>query len=278
MATFRVMTWNVLYGGVGREELLRREIAAIAPDLAVFTEVGTEPALRAFSDVVGPHVAICSRTRSGERVAIVSRWPIAASASFGPPWSRAKWIEAEIDLPNHGRLRVQGVHLVAHQLWPLEWWRRREARYLAGHRRAHPGPTIVAGDFNTFMPGDGIDRERAPLYVRLQWLALGGFIPRWALRVLTDAGFVDCYRACHPEAEGFTMASWNPTARIDYIFASRELAPRLRGSGSGLSTPATQPPPSRTLAQMLGRVPTTSLGAYPSDHLPVWADFGLGES
>ena len=64
----------------------------------------------------------------------------------------------------------------------------------------------------------------------MQWLLQGGITPRWALKTLTDTGYIDCYRACHPREGGFTVPSWNPGARIDYVFASPDLESALRSS------------------------------------------------
>lgn len=59
---------------------------------------------------------------------------------------------------------------------------------------------------------------------------------RRAIRLLVDAGYVDCYRALHPEEAGYTYPSDAPWLRLDYIFSSPLLlaadgrpAPWLRG-------------------------------------------------
>jgi endonuclease/exonuclease/phosphatase family metal-dependent hydrolase len=53
------------------------------------------------------------------------------------------------------------------------------------------------------------------------------YAPRRTIRFLHDAGYVDCYRALHPKAHGFTFSTTRPAGRIDYIFADSVLAPRL---------------------------------------------------
>ena len=57
---------------------------------------------------------------------------------------------------------------------------------------------------------------------------LGGTVERWTVTRMLDAGYVDCFRHLHPRAHGYTCATWMPAARIDYVFADRLLAPRLR--------------------------------------------------
>ncbi len=55
MPTLRVMTYNVLYGGVGREELIRNVVNAIAPHIAIFTEVTDVKSFDSIAEVVGSH-------------------------------------------------------------------------------------------------------------------------------------------------------------------------------------------------------------------------------
>ena len=56
-----------------------------------------------------------------------------------------------------------------------------------------------------------------------------GYIPRWALGVLVKAGYVDCYRRLHPEEDGFTLPSFDPQVRLDYVFAAPPLNEALHG-------------------------------------------------
>jgi endonuclease/exonuclease/phosphatase family metal-dependent hydrolase len=57
---------------------------------------------------------------------------------------------------------------------------------------------------------------------------LGGTIERGTIARLLDSGYVDCFRELHPRAHGYTCATWMPAARIDYVFADRLMAARLR--------------------------------------------------
>jgi len=87
----------------------------------------------------------------------------------------------------------------------------------------------------------------------------GAFMPRAAVRSMTTAGYVDCLRRVHPRADSFSCPTYLPAVRIDYIFASQDLAERLLGcevAGRG-----------GALADVAKRA---------SDHFPVVADFDLG--
>ena len=81
------------------------------------------------------------------------------------------------------------------------------------------------------------------------------YAPRGSTALIYKAGYVDCFRYMNPHAWGFTCPARAPAGRIDYIFASPELAGRLSAcevvtEGNGLR------------------------GEEASDHLPVVADFG----
>jgi endonuclease/exonuclease/phosphatase family metal-dependent hydrolase len=261
------MTYNILYGGVGREQLIRDVVTAIHPDIGVFTEVTEANSFELIADAVGSHRAGRRGRAAREYPVIVSRWPIIQSDLHGPPWAPRKWVEATL-LPFGGPpVTVHGVHLVPQSLWPFELWRRWEVRWLLKRLLASGCPHIVAGDFNALIGRDTQRREGAPVWVRAQWLLQGGTTPRWALKVLTDAGYVDCYRVCNTEKNGFTVPAWDPGARIDYVFASSNLKPALRSSGtleSRRSPDSSRMAPSRSLAELLGLKAVKSLGGEAS--------------
>lgn len=265
------MTYNILYGGVGREPSIADIVRQIDPDVAVFCEVSEPRAFEVIAAVVGPHRAMSGSGR--ERIAIVSRWPLDEIGTFGPRWSPKKWVRATVVTPSR-RIRVHGVHLVPQPLFALELWRRAEMVALIRHLGLSATRfQIVAGDFNAYAHGDTVRRDAAPIQIRAQFWPLLGASPRWAIPLLVRDGWVDCFRAANPTDEGFTVPAWDPQVRIDYVFASPALAgfllsaDTLTRSGPGASAPH------RSLSQFLGRAPIPELGAEASDHLPVWADF-----
>ncbi len=80
------------------------------------------------------------------------------------------------------------------------------------------------------------------------------YVARGTIRLLRRAGYVDCFRRVNAKAQGFTCPAQAPAGRIDYIFASPELAGRL--SSCYVVTEADGLP-----------------GDQASDHLPVLAEF-----
>ena len=157
------MTYNILYGGVGREGLIRDVVAFFHPDMAVFTEVTAADSFDAIAGAIGPHRAGRDGRTGREYPVIVSRWPIIHFQLYGPPWSPRKWIEATVRPFGLAPVTVHGIHLVPQPLWPMEIWRRQEIHWLL--KRLQPGARdrqIVAGDFNALAVGDPQRREGAP--------------------------------------------------------------------------------------------------------------------
>lgn len=81
------------------------------------------------------------------------------------------------------------------------------------------------------------------------------YAPHGSIRMLRKAGYIDCFRCMNPDSSGFTCPAGAPAGRIDYIFASPELAEELSAcsvitEGNGLR------------------------GEEASDHLPIVAEFG----
>jgi endonuclease/exonuclease/phosphatase family metal-dependent hydrolase len=83
------------------------------------------------------------------------------------------------------------------------------------------------------------------------------YAPRGSIRLLRNAGYVDSFRRMNSQEWGFTCPSAAPAGRIDFIFASPDLAERLSAC--------------RVITEADG-LPAEEA----SDHLPVVADFGEG--
>ena len=88
---------------------------------------------------------------------------------------------------------------------------------------------------------------------------LGALLPRAAVRSMLQAGYVDCLRSLHPRANGFTCPTYLPTVRIDYMFATKDLAERL------------------VRCEVVGRTgELAEMARRASDHFPLMAEFSLG--
>ncbi|GAC1311063.1 MAG: hypothetical protein NVSMB27_47860 [Ktedonobacteraceae bacterium] len=94
------------------------------------------------------------------------------------------------------------------------------------------------------------------LLCRLFDAAAAIYAPRGCIGLLKSAGYVDCFRKMNADVAGFSCPAAAPAGRIDFIFASPELAASLSSCS----------------------IPTEGCGVRgeeASDHLPVVADFGV---
>jgi endonuclease/exonuclease/phosphatase family metal-dependent hydrolase len=86
----------------------------------------------------------------------------------------------------------------------------------------------------------------------------GRLIERWTMERLLSEGYIDCYRQVHPRARGLTCATWQLAARVDYVFATPDIA-------SGVLT-----------ADVVGgRTWPDPDAASASDHFPVVVDLSV---
>lgn len=138
-------------------------------------------------------------------------------------------------------------------------------RYIVGlDQRYRQAPTSMAGHpyLNFVVPGPMrvfnpllrlIPRSRL-LCGLFDWAA-SIYAPRASISLLLNAGYVDCFRQLNPTEAGFSCPAHAPAGRIDYIFASSQMAQSLENC----------------------YIPTEAEGVRgedASDHLPVVADFG----
>lgn len=115
--------------------------------------------------------------------------------------------------------------------------------------RTHAGePHLLVGDLNSLAPADVVGAPPEGVVPRGE--AIEGAARR-PLSTLLAAGYVDCFRTLYPSSPGYTCPTHAPWLRLDYIFASQEMAARLTQSS----------------------VITDTETALASDHLPIQAVF-----
>jgi exodeoxyribonuclease-3 len=243
---FRLLTYNIRRGGVGRIEALARVIAACRPDIVLLQEASVPAVVEAIAARAGLREWGAFPGRS---LAYISREPVATAIWRRPRFSRHAFNEI---VPAGGRVRLFGVHLSAvHAAW-TERRRLFELRSLLRSVQQHQdGFHLLAGDFNTLAPGEDLDLRQLPPRLRpFVWLS-GGRI-RWrTVQTVLDNGYIDSFRALHPDDPGATMPASRPHVRLDYVFVPRAFRDRL------LRCDVVRDDPARIA----------------SDHFPVVADF-----
>lgn len=219
----KLLSYNIRYGGAGREAQLAGVIRACDPDIVVFQEATLPRVVERLASDTG---MTSWAARTGHSLAYMSRTP-PARHEWHDERLRPRRGFLEIELGGSA-LRVFGVHLSAiHSRW-TERRRMRELRVLLESIAARRGePHILVGDFNTLAPGELLDIRRLPPRLRpLVWLS-GGRVKFETVQLMLDAGYVDGYRRLNPEREGHTFPTWDPHLRLDFAFVPTPFAPRL---------------------------------------------------
>jgi exodeoxyribonuclease-3 len=217
--TLRLVTYNIRHGGTGREAEMIAVLRACDPDVVILQEATKPAVVERLAQGTGMQT-FGSRPR--QSLGFLSRVPIAHYEWHRPRMSRHAFLEI---VPEGDRVRFFGVHLSAvHAAW-TEHRRVRELRALLKSIERHQsGFHVLAGDFNTLAPGELLDIRQLPQRLRaLVWLS-GGRIRWQTIRIVLDAGYVDVFRALHPEDPGLSFPTWNPHVRLDYIFVPRNVS------------------------------------------------------
>jgi exodeoxyribonuclease III len=220
--SLRVLSYNIMRGGAGREAALAVVINASTPDLVILQEA-TRPS------VVQDLASRCQMSSwvasPGHSVACISRIEIASHV-----WRRVRWAKrAYLELVARGGFKIYGVHLSAVHSNLTEQRRAYEVRALLNSIDRHEhGFHLVTGDFNTLAPGERLDMARLPPRIRaFAWVT--GKTIRWiTIRLMLEAGYADGYRTLHPNDEGPTFPSWDPHVRLDYAFLPAAYTAKLK--------------------------------------------------
>jgi endonuclease/exonuclease/phosphatase family metal-dependent hydrolase len=220
--SLRLLSYNIRYGGAGREDALVSTIAASAPDLVLFQEATRAAIIERLAERTG---MAQWATFNQQSLGFMSREKVEHFEWHRPRFSRHAFLDV---VPAGTSARLFGVHLSAvHAAW-TERRRVFEIRALLKSIQRHQdGFHVLAGDFNTLAPGELLDVRRLPPRLRpFLWLS-GGQI-RWrTVQQVSDAGYVDAFRHMHPEDPGYTFPTHDPHLRLDYVFVPRPFADRV---------------------------------------------------
>ena len=106
MKTLRILSYNILKGGVGREAPLAAVISSCKPDIVVLQEAYNSAVVRQLAATCGFDSWASSQ---GHSVAFLSRLTIA-----GHVWRRVRWAKrAYLEIVTAADFRIYGVHLSA---------------------------------------------------------------------------------------------------------------------------------------------------------------------
>jgi exodeoxyribonuclease-3 len=224
----RVMTYNILDGGVNREAHILDVIQRAKPDIVILQEVYTEEFLKSLSHSLGMKYFIGGGNKE-RRVALLNELPVLSFKSHHPIFPIWRnFIDAEIKIEQNKTVRVIGVHPMANLGIVFEIWRMWEANHIVRHVRGYQNTLcLIAGDFNAIAPGETINVETMPNW--LQWIIYlqGNRVYHFSIAKLLSAGFTDCFRELNSDG-GFTLPPPHPNSRLDYIFVNATMKPYLK--------------------------------------------------
>jgi len=219
--TLRLLSYNIRFGGRGREQVLAETIVAAAPDLVVFQEATDPAVIERISEATKYPFWAARRNHS---IGFLSRTEVDYHEWHYPAGARHSFLEI---VPAGGKTRVFGLHLSARFSKWDERRRTREIRsLLEGIKRHQNGFHVLVGDFNTLAPGEVLELHRLPTWIRaLIWIS-GRKLQRESIQLVLDAGYADGFRL-HSDERGYTFPTWDPHVRLDYVFIPKVFADQL---------------------------------------------------
>ena len=219
----KLMSYNIRFGGRGREQHLAEVIRAVSPDIVVFQEA-TDP--RVIEGLARATEMTQWASRRAHSIGYISRLGVAHHEWHYPAGAKHSFLEIQLE---GSEARIFGLHLRARF---SKWSERRRTReiqaLLEGIKRHQEGFHVLVGDFNTLAPGELLDTRRMPRWIRaLVWLS-GRDIQRDTIQIMLDANYLDGYRLLHPQEKGYTFPTWDAHLRLDYVFLPARYADSLK--------------------------------------------------
>jgi endonuclease/exonuclease/phosphatase family metal-dependent hydrolase len=209
----RLLSYNIKFGGKGREELIASVIRAAKADIVLLQEATDHLVVRHLAEL-GDFVSWDSRVNYS--TGFLSRHQVASYNWHLPNRSRHAFLEVELTTPH---LRLFCLHLSA---W-FSKWSERQRRFeiealLTGIKEHQDGFHVIAGDFNAVAPGEVLRVDRMPQWIRaMVWLS-GRDIARHTIQHMLDQKYIDIWSTLHPSDRGYTFPTWDPHVRLDYGF------------------------------------------------------------
>ena len=247
----RLLSYNIRFGGTGREDLLAEVIRRCEPDIVALQEASDVGVVERLSFQTGLEYWAA---KPGHSPAFLSRVKIERYEWHYDPALQRPFLEI---LLNGSSLRIYAIHLRATHSNYTERGRMREARALLKCIKEYrEGFHLLVGDFNTLAPGELLDMQRLPWRYRALAMVLGGRVTYRTIQIMLDAGYLDSYRRLNTD-HGFTFPVWDPHVRIDFLFVPAAYADRVRS------------------CKVMTDIPEA---AKASDHFPLLAEIQLDET
>jgi endonuclease/exonuclease/phosphatase family metal-dependent hydrolase len=213
------MSYNIRFGGRGREERIAKVITDAQPDIVVLQEATDPQVVERLSALTQmPHWA----AQHKHSIAFLSREPV-----LHHEWLYHRQLERAVLQIEPAGVRIFGIHLRATHSNYTERVRMRELRAILEFIDRYADEFhVLVGDFNTLAPGELLNMRKLPTRYKILAFMLGGRITFRAIQLILDAGYMDCYRAFHSDP-GFSFPARDPHVRLDYLFTPEEFIDRI---------------------------------------------------
>ncbi len=234
----RLLTYNILEGGVGRIDPLAEVIRLAEADVAILQETWDAELFHKLADRLhmDRFLAENPKNKSGA-VGLLSRLPIHQAINHAPldPRLTRSAFTAQIETPmtqpsasGTQHLSLLGLQLHSKETLADEAIRLVEIAAVLDVAAGLPRPHFMAGDFNSHHPDQRIDLSRVP-DARGRISGQNDLIPREVVSRILAAGYLDAH-ALHrtPEEFGESLSTAHPAMRVDYFFITPDLAPRVK--------------------------------------------------
>jgi endonuclease/exonuclease/phosphatase family metal-dependent hydrolase len=251
--TMRLVSYNILDGGLGRLDPLKETLAFLNGDVVGLIEADDPAGSAYLANQLGYELISAEGAGGRHHVACLSRLPVQRMINLGVCCDTLGRGAMEIIVPGETRggvLRVIVVHFKAGIRLSDEAIRLRQVEQLLAWLAREPMPTIIMGDLNANAPYHPVDLAAARPKTQQNVAAQNGVIPHDVINHFTAAGWVDALHRAHPDQPVHTLTPGFPAQRVDYILLDSTLAPNLADA----------------------RVDRSAFTAYCSDHYPIWAD------
>lgn len=251
----RLLSYNILKGGLGRADPIAEIIEASRADVVTLLEADDQSVVERIAYRLKMDIVYAKGKKHA--AAILSRLPIAESVNVAPLAQQitGSFVTATIAAAPGHPFGIAAVHLHPHATAKDEQIRMKEIhvvlKQLASWRQRGL-PHLLAGDFNANSPIHEIDAAKVKPSTRQRMEAAGGQIPREVITTILSEGYIDTLHTHHGEsaAKMGTFTTHHPGERVDYIFAH------------GLQ-------PSQISSAW---IETDRLATYASDHYPIGAE------
>ena len=240
----RVLSYNIQNGGGRRLPAITRVIRQQQPDVVALLEATNRWTVAGLARYLGMRM-VFGRANNPFHIAWLSRLPIVGQANHRLPGLAKTLLEIEVVWVGQP-LQLFATHLAAgnDRLHPAE-----EAPVIVDQLGCVArGPHLLVGDFNALHPDDEVGTP--PSHFSDMHRSIDGD-PRQAIRQILAAGYVDCFRSCHPDQPGYSFPADRAWLRLDYVFAPPVMAERLSACN----------------------LVSTDQARRASDHLPLLAEF-----